>query len=342
MTGELTVNWIWEGLGVNDRAVGLLEQYDVEVFRTRKGRGAIVCDTSLGCLVLKEYMGNQEKVILQDKLLKQINESGKVSVEEIIPAKDGKLLVKDNEGVSYLLKTYYEGQECNIHDKEECIRAVKILALLHSCMELSVEECQNIPAFAQEREYEKHNRELKKVKRYLWKKRQKTWFEFDLLHHIDYFLEQAAVVTQEWERYSSAGEAAGISPKIFCHGDYQYHNIIQKDHIWHILNFERCMLDDPIRDLYLFLRKLLEKSDWSVTLGSDLIEAYQSITPISFYSRIDLYYRLAYPEKFWKIVNFYFNTGRSWIPERNQEKLDKLLSQEKQKQNFLNRVFREI
>jgi CotS family spore coat protein len=328
---------------VNDRAVGLLEQYDVEVFRTRKGRGAIVCDTDRGCLVFKEYMGNQEKVILQDKLLKQINDSGLVSVERIIPAKDGNLLVKDNDGIYYILKTFYEGQECNLRDKEECIHAVKMLALLHSRMELPEADCMNIPIYAQDREYEKHNRELKKVKRYLWKKRQKSWFEFDLLHHIDYFLEQANSVTQEWQTYSEAGNAApGAYPKIFCHGDYQYHNIIQKDHLWHVINFEKCMLDDPIRDLYLFLRKLLEKSDWSVPLGTELLEAYQSITPISFYSRIDLYYRLAYPEKFWKIVNFYFNTGRSWIPERNQEKLDRLLGQERQKQNFLERVFREI
>jgi CotS family spore coat protein len=210
-------------------------------------------------------------------------------------------------------------------------------------MELPEEDCGNVPVFAQEREYEKHNRELKKVKRYLWKKRQKTWFEFDLLHHIDYFLEQAGVITQEWQEYSAAGNAVpGKYPKIFCHGDYQHHNIIQKDHLWHIINFEKCLLDDPIRDLYLFLRKLLEKSDWSVPLGEELLEAYQSIRPISFYSRIDLYYRLAYPEKFWKIVNFYFNTGRSWIPERNQEKLDRLLGQEKQKQAFLNSVFREL
>ena len=43
---------------MNDRAVELLEQYEIEVLRTRKGRGAIVCDTSQGCLILKEYSGN--------------------------------------------------------------------------------------------------------------------------------------------------------------------------------------------------------------------------------------------------------------------------------------------
>ena len=106
------------------------------------------------------------------------------------------------------------------------------------------------------------------------------------------------------------------------------------------IEFEKCVRDNPIRDLYLLLRKLLEKSNWSISLGTELIKAYEEIRPISAYSRIDLYYRLAYPEKFWKIVNFYFNSRKAWIPERNLEKLNKLLEQEPLKQHFLDAVFR--
>ena len=45
---------------MNDRAVALLEQYEIEVLRTRKGRGAILCDTQQGCLIFKEYTGREE------------------------------------------------------------------------------------------------------------------------------------------------------------------------------------------------------------------------------------------------------------------------------------------
>ena len=97
-----------------------------------------------------------------------------------------------------------------------------------------------------------------------------------------------------------------------------------------------------MRDLYLLLRKLLEKSNWSVSLGSSLLEAYEEVRPLDVLSRIDLYYRLASPEQFWKIVNFYYNSGKAWIPGRNQEKLEKLVSQEKEKQHFLEEVFRSV
>ena len=52
-----------------------------------------------------------------------------------------------------------------------------------------------------------------------------------------------------------------------------------------------------------------------------------------------MYHRFAYPEKFWKIVNFYYNAPKAWIPEKNLEKLEKVVSQEKAKMNFLKEVF---
>ena len=42
---------------MNDKAVSVLENYDMEVIRTFKGRGTIICDTTKGLRVLKEYNG---------------------------------------------------------------------------------------------------------------------------------------------------------------------------------------------------------------------------------------------------------------------------------------------
>lgn len=325
---------------MNDRAVGLLDQYEIEVQRTRKGRGAILCDTDQGCLILKEYMGNAQRVAFQSKLLEQIREDGKVGVERILADKEGNLLVKDNDGVSYVLKTWYEGRECNIYDRAECVEAVKLLAGLHNSMEKAACDAQ-LPVSSPEKEYEKHNRELKKVRRFLREKGQKSWFEISLQQAFDGFLEQALDITEQWQQYSHLSKDQPECSSL-CHGDYQYHNIIKSDGTWYIINFEKILRDNPIRDLYLLLRKLLEKSNWSIPMGTELIAAYEAVRPISAYSRIDLYYRLAYPEKFWKIVNFYYNSRKSWIPERNMEKLNKLLEQEAQKQDFLDTVFRNV
>lgn len=109
-----------------------------------------------------------------------------------------------------------------------------------------------------------------------------------------------------------------------------------------MVNFEKCIRDNPVRDLYLLLRKLLEKGNWSIPLGMDLLETYEKERMITAPGWIDLYYRLAYPEKFWKIVNFYYNSGKAWIPGKNQEKLERVIAQEKEKQRFLDEVFRKV
>jgi len=329
---------------VNDRIVSLLEQYEVEVHRSRKGRGAIICDTDRGCLIFKEYTGKEERIELQNQLLTHIREAGTIKTESIIPTKEGALFVKDHDGVKYILKTYCEGRECNIYDSVECAQVVKALAILHQSMELTDERVAQIPLFSQQNEYEKHNKELKKVRKYLQQRSQKTEFEICLLHAFDYFLDQATTVTEEWKQYEAVnkGNSHKNNNSLFSHGDYQYHNILHCDKEWFIINFEKCIKDDPIRDLYLLLRKLLEKSNWSVELGKELLATYEQERPISAISRIDLYYRLSYPEKFWKIANFYYNSGKAWIPDRNREKLQKVISQEKEKQYFLEQVFQNI
>lgn len=329
---------------MNDRAVALLEQYDMEVLGTRKGRGAILCDTDQGYLIFKEYAGSEDRIRLQDKLLRHIKEQGKVAVEGILPTKEGELLARGDDGSMYVLKTYREGRECNIYEKSECMEAVRLLARLHECMELPPDTEGLPPAFSPEREYEKHNRELKRVRKYLKQRSQKSWFEICLMNTYNLFLEQALSVTEDWNSYRRelGEETMGRASHIFCHGDYQYHNVLYNGEEWFLVNFEKCMPDSPIRDLYLLMRKLLEKSNWSVTLGRELLEAYEKERPISVMSRIDLYYRLAYPEKFWKIVNFYYNSGKSWIPDRNREKLEKLVRQEAEKQHFLDEVFRDM
>ncbi len=342
---------------MNDRAVALLEQYDVEILRTRKGRGVILCDTDKGLLVFKEYEGNEAKLALIDRLLSRIRDQGSVSAETLVPTREGALCVRENDGTAYILKTCCEGRECNIYDRGECQEAVRTLAKLHQCMVLEPrEDCPALMEFSPLQEYEKHNRELVKVQRFLRKKSQKTQFEYSLLGCMDYFIGQAREVTEGWRSYeeritgmrppgvNEPGMPAAQQPGrqeeyTYCHGDFQYHNILWGSQGMYIVNFEKCLRDRQIRDLYLLMRKLLEKTDWPAALGRELLAAYEKIKSVSAYAYIDLYYRLAYPEKFWKIVNFYYNSGKAWIPQRNQEKLDKLLAQEEQKKSFLENVF---
>ena len=57
------------GIYVNDRAVSVLENYEIEVLRTWKGRGAMLCESDKGLLILKEYTGPKDKIIFRTHCL---------------------------------------------------------------------------------------------------------------------------------------------------------------------------------------------------------------------------------------------------------------------------------
>ena len=324
---------------MNDRAVSLFDNYEIEVNRTWKGRGAILCDSDRGLLILKEYFGPADKIYFQDFLLKKISENGFPMVEQILHTGEDALIVYDQDRLPYIVKTYFEGRECNQRDLQECKDAVTTLARLHKAADLTeCEELEKQAVFRIENEYDKHNRELKKVRRFLREKSQKTEFEIYLLKHYDYFLDIALQITDELRYY--AYESSSFLFPVICHGDYQYHNILRTGAGNALINFEKCSRDYPVRDLYLFMRKLLEKNNWSQTIGDALLETYDRELTLTQEDYRQLYYRFAYPEKFWKIVNFYYNSGKAWIPGRNMEKREKLFAQEREKQLFMESFFR--
>lgn len=320
---------------MNDRSVSLLENYDIEVLRTWKGRGAILCETTQGIFIWKEFAGHKEKALFQNELLTIVRERGFQGVENILKNKEQELITKDQDGTSYILKTYFEGRECNVKDMEECRQAVRTLAGFHkvSYLEPPLPMGAGMPHFAH-MEFEKHNKELRRVKKYLKERGQKTDFEICLIKNYDYFLNLALQVTEELRFYQKEEKEYFV-----CHGDFQYHNIIVCGNEMNLINFEKCVLESPVRDLYLFMRKLLEKSNWTQEIGFELVDAYEEVRAMEKDEYLQLYYRLAYPEKFWKIVNFYYNSGKAWIPGKNLEKLHKVTEQEKSKQEFL-RKFR--
>lgn len=320
---------------MNDRAVGVLSEYDLEVLRTWKGRGAILFETPEGLRILKEYTGSTEKLALQSELLSRIRESGEIAVEELLPNREGALWTQDQNQSVYIVKTCFEGRECNIRIETECRQAAETLAGLHRLMRLPRAGTVVWPVSDMGREYDRHNRELKRVRGFLRKKSPKNDFELSLLHHYDGFLEQALAVTEAWRARQDKDAAEREETDAWCHGEYQHHNLLLRENDMCVVNFEKCARGGQIRDLYLFLRKLLEKNNWSAALGDRTLEAYHRRRALSGEELCQLYYRFAYPEKFWKIVNFYYNTGKAWIPGRNMEKLEKLLRQEADRQSFL-------
>ena len=103
-------------------------------------------------------------------------------------------------------------------------------------------------------------------------------------------------------------------------------------------NFDKAEIGIQIRDLYDFLRKVMEKNSWRGDLGRKVIEEYRRERQLEKGEGIVLYTLLLYPEKYWKLVNFYYNGRKSWMPAKNLEKLLKIRAQEEERAEFLKEV----
>jgi len=328
---------------VNDKAVNVLEQYDMTVNRTFKGRGTIICDTDQGMRVLKEYRGRTEKLELLFHLQGKLKDS--LRTDTLIRTKEGALFVKDIDNSVYILEEQVEGKECSYKNEEDIVKACGAMAKLHlKFMTPQSEKICMMPVFFYADEMERHTIECKRVRNYLRKLHNKTEFERALLKEYDYFLEKAVAVTRRAREESQAEYEAYVNSNgLYCHGDYQYHNVIfgkgSGGAYTGIVNLEHFAHDAGARDFYLLFRKISEKCDWSLDMAQSMLDAYQNrrvFPPIEWRS---LCLRLEYPEKFWKIINFYYNSRKSWMPNRNYDKLESLIRQEKNREKLLNKFF---
>ena len=328
---------------MNDKAVNVLEQYDMTVSRTFKGRGTIICDTDQGMRVLKEYRGRTEKLELLFQLQGKLKDS--LRTDTLIRTKEGALFVKDLDNSVYILEEQVEGKECSYKNEEDIVKACGAMAKLHlKFMTPQSEKICVMPVFFYADEMERHTIECKRVRNYLRKLHNKTEFERALLKEYDYFLEKAMAVTRRAREESQAEYEAYVNSNgLYCHGDYQYHNVIfgkgSGGTYTGIVNLEHFAHDAGARDFYLLFRKISEKCDWSLDMAQSMLDAYQNrrvFPPIEWRS---LCLRLEYPEKFWKIINFYYNSRKSWMPNRNYDKLESLIRQEKNREKLLNKFF---
>lgn len=125
---------------MNDRALRLLEQYDLEVTATRRGRGSYILETTEGLRIFSDYSNSENKAVFQNMVMEKLREGGYGRVDRILPDKEGNLTVRDWEDNRYVVKEWYTGRECDTSSEHEVMAAVSNLARIHRLMQLTSDE----------------------------------------------------------------------------------------------------------------------------------------------------------------------------------------------------------
>ena len=332
---------------MGDLSLSVIDQYDISVLRTLKGRGSIILETEQGYKRLMEYKGTLGRLEYMGSLLDYIYEHGLKQVDIILKNKAGSLLSVDECGDKYIITDWFYGNECDVKSKNNVKEGAALLAKLHNITENGYKSSKNIgtPEISIPvtdnllNDYEKHNQELRRARGYIRGRKHKSQFEYNVLRNLDEYLDFAieATVKLKTSDYDELEKAAMDNGSI-CHGNYNYHNIIFAKNKIAVVNFDKSGSGILIKDLYLYFRKVMEKYDWENTIGHEIIDTYNNIRSIPSKEYELLKIMLMYPEKFWKLVNHYYNSNKAWIPDKNLEKLNKVCRQQKRKEEFISHM----
>lgn len=332
----------------------VLEKQEPEIEKFYKGRGILICESKQNLFALKEYSGSLQKAEFLYWLGICLEQQG-IRCDAMLKNKEGALLTEGVDHVFYTFHRWMRGRECEVNNRVDLLLAVSFLAQFHrSCCgeefvsvleQKNVSEHKNMESAEADSngglcgEYRKHDRDLRHIRKYILKRNNKSDFERLFLQCFDQFYQQSETVVDFLEKdpEKDGGYTVGI-----CHGEVNQHNILFTPDGVALIHLEHSGVGLQISDLGNFMRKIMEKNNWNVRLGTELLEGYRRKHALTAQDLQGLYYRLAYPEKFWKIANQYYRTRKVWDSGKNYEKLQKEIWQNQARGEFLAMLKQEL
>jgi len=329
---------------MEDKISDLLAQYDLVVYRAGRVKGAWILETDRGLKSLGGCSYSEGKVAFEQKVKQFAAKHGFPALDLYVENKEQGFLVQGPYNEQFVMRDWFYGEECDANNREHVLLAVETLAMLHNSLKglsLSAEEqtfClqQRVPE-----QLERRNKELRRVRTYIRSKKQKTVFEQNFLSQFDVQAARAeeALALLDGEAYEHY-YCNAVEEGSMLHGNFTHHSVILlPEGGMAVTGFDKAETGIRIQDFYQLFRKIMEKWDWDTSLGDSMLETYQKIRPIPDEEWQLLKVMLMYPEKFWKVANRYYNNRKSWIPEKNMQKLLQTMEQADKKEAGLKALF---
>ncbi len=327
-------------MSLYDYGLSTLAQYELTADRSARTRGALLCYTSQGLLILREFHGSEKKLKKQQELLLHLRDCG-INTDYFLQNTQKNLVSRDKDQLAFTLQHWYEGRECDTKSRDDIIKGVRTLARLHILMKM--EPVEEYREKSLRDEYLRHNQELRKIRKFIRKKGASSIFEKEYLASVEWFLQRAqyALELLDETEYDSLRELAWKEGQV-CHGEYNQHNVLilkEEKEATAVTNFGHWNFDTQMADLYRFMRKILEQYNWNLNVAQGMFREYYRIRPISQEEWKNLRVRFTYPEKYWKLANYYYSHKKVWISEKNVEKLQNLIRQKENWRDFSQKCF---
>lgn len=306
---------------MNDKSLECIRFYDIQVNKMVKGRGGVILFTDRGCRLFLECSRNDGFYLRDEAVTKAVSDAGFENVDTYVRNQDGELFTVGDDGHRYVMKNWFGGRECDVKSVNDVMEAVRTLARLHIC--LNVVSSNGV-------RYLRNNVNTNITKQ---------WECMALAETADEQPESELKASESivhnavhFDRMEQTNE--------LVHGSYNYHNVFLDvgNGGNAVTNFEKCHNDCQVADLYQFLRKVMEKHDWNINVAYRLVDEYDRLKPLEDDDIDMLVTLLSFPEKFWKIINQYYNAGKAWVPAKNIDKLKIVIEQNMRRRELIDKM----
>ena len=321
---------------LEDKVEKGLANYELTVKRRYRHRGGWLLDTAQGPKLLREYDRIRGHFAFENKMKEVLSMRGFERTDQVVKNKEDSYVTELDTGEKVVIYQWFSGEECDLRLSSDLALAGENLACLHHALEevCIFEENDSLREMNLLGKIGKHTLELKRIRSYMKKKRQRTEFEIQAICCFDRFYEKAVEATGRLEHCAYYKKISALGGK-YCHGDYNYHNLIREKDGMATVGFEKAGRGIPLLDLVYLMRKALEKNGWDRKKGVQIMENYAKVIPLGEEEQEFIYIMLLFPEKYWKLMNGYFNHKKSWFSEQSLHKLRSLGEMEQGREQFL-------
>lgn len=323
---------------MSDKLESLYEAYDIEVGQTFRGRGAVILKTNCGIRQLKLLDVNESRLEAEYKFKEKLYELGFTGIDRCVPNKDEELVTCDRYNNPYVMRTYFEGRECSLTNPSDIRLAVENLGRFHIAGRQLFMETEGDVHVRRDTNFRRRNQELRRIRTYILRRSPRKEFEQKYLEAFDKFFGQAEACERNEKNFPAVDNSENQHIG-YCHGMYNQHSIIMSgDGRISTTGFDKFHVGNQLGDLYHFLRKAVEKNNYSVNVLKEIFEEYNCMCPLKKADYEYIYSLFVYPEKFYKIGNQYMNSPKNWISPKMLEKLNKVIADDDKKNVLLNQL----
>lgn len=292
------------------------KRFNLQLGSISPTRGVYIIKTDQGMKCLKRLNYGIQKLLFIYGAKQHLINNGFQNVDRYLLTPEGNPYVEYGDDL-YIITEWIEGRECDFRNHNEAVLSSMTLAKLYEASKgYEIIEGAKLKSDLGRWHHlmTKRRDGLRKMKSIAENKMDKTEFDRIYIENADLFIEFAndAIDTLRRSEYDDVVRDT-LYEKSFCHHDFTYHNIVftESNDIF-IIDFDYCKYEIRTYDITSFLIKVLKRNSWDFNLAKQLIEAYDSVSPIKENEYMIMMAFLKFPQRFWRLANRFYYNEANW------------------------------